>query len=106
MRRQSSSGTSVRLMVLESTSITPASGSQMTFAPRWRSVSTETFTSSMLGKFSMTQGVWLRIEAEMTATEVFLPPLTCTVPSNRCPPVMSIRSSAIVILLMPVARRW
>ncbi len=43
---------------------------------------------------------------EMTATEVFLPPLTCTVPSNRCPPVMSIRSSAMVILLMPVVRRW
>ena len=41
----------------------------------------------------MTQGVWLRIVAGMMATEVFLPPLTRTVPSSRYPPVMSILSS-------------
>ena len=90
-------------MVLESTSITPVSGSQLTFAPRWRSVSTETLTSSMFGRFSITQGVSLRIEAEITATEV-LPPLTRTVPSSRCPPVMSILSSAMMILLMVAGR--
>src|SRR5699024_3686069 len=56
--------------------------------------------SSMLGRFSITHGVRLSMEAEITATAVFFPPLTRTVPSRRCPPVMSILSSAMRDLLV------
>ena len=99
MRRHSSNGTSVRRMVLASTSMVPAAASQTTLAPRWRSVSTETFTSSMAGRFSITQGVRLNMAAGMITTAVFLPPLTRTLPSSRRPPVMSILSSAMRALL-------